>query len=122
MVENSRRTARNAAYHHGDLERALVDTAVRMIQKEGVQALTLRGVGARLGVSRTALYRHFDDKQALLARVAAEGFKRFHEALATAVARGRSDARRPDAGDGRRATRSSRARIRRTTRRCSAAC
>jgi AcrR family transcriptional regulator len=52
-----------------------------------VAALTLRGVGSRLGVSRTALYRHFDDKQALLARVAAEGFKLFHEALATAVAR-----------------------------------
>lgn len=75
------------AYHHGDLERALVDTAVRMIQEDGVQGLTLRGVGARLGVSRTALYRHFDDKQALLARVASEGFKRFHDALAAAVAR-----------------------------------
>jgi AcrR family transcriptional regulator len=75
------------AYHHGDLERALVETAVRLIQDEGVQALTLRGVGARLGVSRTALYRHFDDKQALLARVAAEGFRRFHEALSAAVAR-----------------------------------
>lgn len=75
------------AYHHGDLERALVDTAVAVIRDEGVQALTLRGVGAQLGVSRTALYRHFDDKEALLARVAAEGFKRFHEALAGAVAR-----------------------------------
>jgi AcrR family transcriptional regulator len=74
-------------YHHGDLERALVDTAVAMIRDEGVQALTLRGVGARLGVSRTALYRHFDDKGALLARVAAEGFKRFHHALAEAVSR-----------------------------------
>src|SRR3954470_24824467 len=78
--------AKKTAYHHGDLERALVDTAVRMIQKGGVQALTLRGVGARLGVSRTALYRHFDHKEALLARVASEGFKRFHEALAAAVA------------------------------------
>ena len=76
-----------SAYHHGDLERALVDTAVRMIRDEGVEALTLRGVGARLGVSRTALYRHFDDKQALLARVAAEGFRRFHEALAAAAAK-----------------------------------
>jgi AcrR family transcriptional regulator len=75
------------AYHHGDLERALLQTAVQMIQKEGVQALTLRGVGARLGVSRTALYRHFEDKQDLLCRVAAEGFRRFHEALSTAVAR-----------------------------------
>jgi AcrR family transcriptional regulator len=56
-----------------------------MIRHDGVAALTLRAVGARLGVSRTALYRHFDGKQALLARVAAEGFKRFHEALAAAA-------------------------------------
>ena len=93
-----------------------------MIQKEGVQALTLRGVGARLGVSRTALYRHFDDKEALLARVASEGFKRFHEALAAAVARRRQAARRSDAGDGRRLRAISRTPIRRTTRPCSAAC
>jgi AcrR family transcriptional regulator len=79
--------ATKRAYHHGDLERGLVDTAVRMIRDEGVPALTLRGVGARLGVSRTALYRHFDDKEALLARVASEGFKRFHEALSASVAR-----------------------------------
>jgi AcrR family transcriptional regulator len=75
------------AYHHGDLERSLVEAALTTIREEGVAALTLRGVGSRLGVSRTALYRHFDDKQALLARVAAEGFKLFHEALATAAAR-----------------------------------
>ena len=94
MVNTRVRKARTRPYHHGDLERALVDTAVLMIHEEGVQALTLRGVGARLGVSRTALYRHFDDKQALLARVAAEGFKRFHAALAAAVAR--AEARRAD--------------------------
>ena len=86
--------AKKRTYHHGDLERALVDTAVQMIQQEGVQALTLRGVGARLGVSRTALYRHFDDKQALLARVASEGFKTFHDALAAAAAK--AEARRAD--------------------------
>ena len=81
------RRAKKRAYHHGDLERALVETAVQMIRDEGVQALTLRGAGSRLGVSRTALYRHFDDKEALLARVASEGFKRFHDALAASVAR-----------------------------------
>jgi AcrR family transcriptional regulator len=86
MVKKPVPKAKKRAYHHGDLERALVETAVQVIQDEGVQALTLRGVGARLGVSRTALYRHFDDKQALLARVAAEGFKRFHEALSAAKA------------------------------------
>ena len=73
------------AYHHGDLERALVDTALQTIREEGVQGLTLRSVGARVGVSRTALYRHFDDKAALLARVAADGFRRLHGALARAL-------------------------------------
>src|SRR3954466_3007142 len=87
-AEGRRRTAAKRGYHHGDLERALVDTALRMIQEEGLQALTLRGVGARLGVSRTALYRHFDNKEVLLARVASEGFKRFHDALARAAADG----------------------------------
>jgi AcrR family transcriptional regulator len=75
------------AYHHGDLERALLDAALRMIREDGVQGLTLRGVGARLGVSRTALYRHFDDKTALLARVAAEGFRLLHQALTRAIAK-----------------------------------
>jgi AcrR family transcriptional regulator len=68
-------------YHHGDLPRAMLQEAVRTIQTEGVDALTLRGVGERLGVSRTALYRHFADKQALLAAVAAEGFRMFRAAL-----------------------------------------
>jgi AcrR family transcriptional regulator len=72
-------------YHHGDLERALVETAVETIREEGVQALTLRSVGARVGVSRTALYRHFDDKAALVARVAEEGFRRLHAALTASL-------------------------------------
>ncbi len=62
-------------YHHGDLSRALLQEALRTIQKDGVSALTMRGVGAKLGVSRTALYRHFADKSALLAAVATEGFR-----------------------------------------------
>lgn len=70
-------------YHHGDLRRALLQEAVRTIREDGVQALTLRNAGKRLGVSRTALYRHFADKSALLAGVAREGFQRFrHELLA----------------------------------------
>ena len=78
--------AKKRAYHHGNLERALIEAAVLMVREEGVQALTLRSVGARVGVSRTALYRHFDDKAALLARVASEGFRRLHAALADAIA------------------------------------
>lgn len=62
-------------YHHGDLSRALLQEALRTIEKGGVAALTMRAVGKKLGVSRTALYRHFADKSALLAAVATEGFR-----------------------------------------------
>jgi len=62
-------------YHHGDLRRALLEEALRIIQAQGVEELTLRGVGKTLGVSRTALYRHFADKSALLVAVAREGFR-----------------------------------------------
>jgi AcrR family transcriptional regulator len=66
---------RQNRYHHGNLSQSLLEEAVRTIEKEGVEALTLRAVGERLGVSRTALYRHFADKSALLAAVAGEGFR-----------------------------------------------
>jgi AcrR family transcriptional regulator len=66
---------RAGRYHHGDLSRSLLEEALRTIEKEGVASLTLRSVGDRLGVSRTALYRHFADKSALLAAVATEGFR-----------------------------------------------
>jgi AcrR family transcriptional regulator len=68
-------------YHHGDLRRALLEEALRTIQTRGVEHLTLRAAGARLGVSRTALYRHFSDKQALLTAVGREGFRTLREAL-----------------------------------------
>ncbi len=79
------------AYHHGNLRQALVDQAARTIRDTGVEALTLRDVGERLRVSRTALYRHFADKQALLAAVAAQGFRAFRQALAEAWEPSRHD-------------------------------
>ena len=74
-------------YHHGDLRRALLDEALRTIQTHGVEHLTLRTVGESLGVSRSALYRHFADKQALLATVGTEGFRTLRQVLADAWAR-----------------------------------
>ena len=71
-------------YHHGDLRRALLDEALRTIQAHGANHLTLRAVGERLGVSRSALYRHFADKQALLAAVGREGFRMLRQAVADA--------------------------------------
>jgi AcrR family transcriptional regulator len=79
---------RRGRYHHGNLRRALIDEAVRTMRTSGVGALTLRGAGAALGVSRTALYRHFADKDALLAAVAREGFVGLKAALD--AARGRA--------------------------------
>ena len=75
-------------YHHGDLRRALLQAAVRTIQKHGFGALTLRAVGDEVGVSRSALYRHFADKSALLNAVSEDGFRRLGDALEHAWAEG----------------------------------
>lgn len=62
------------AYHHGDLARALVRSATTLIQQGGPGALTLREAARQAGVSVAAPYRHFADREALLAAVLAEGF------------------------------------------------
>lgn len=79
-----RPAGRRRPYHHGDLRRALVEQALHTIQTEGVEGLTLRDVGRRLGVSRSALYRHFADKSALLRSVAREGFRTLRLAVVDA--------------------------------------
>jgi AcrR family transcriptional regulator len=75
---------RTRPYHHGNLRRALLDEALATIRERGVGGLTLREIGARLGVSRSALYRHFADKGALLTTVATEGFRMLRQALVEA--------------------------------------
>jgi len=86
VMARSTRPARKPKhlYHHGNLRRGLLDEALATIRAEGVEGLTLREIGARLGVSRTALYRHFADKRALLAAVATEGFRTLRQELVTA--------------------------------------
>ena len=81
---NRPRRKKAGHYHHGDLRRALLEEALRTIQTDGVEQLTLRKVGQKLGVSQTALYRHFSDKQALLAVVGREGFRMMRLALTNA--------------------------------------
>jgi len=68
-------------YHHGNLRAALIEAGLALIAEKGVRALTLREIGARLGVSRMAAYRHFDDKAKLLAAIREVGFERFARAL-----------------------------------------
>jgi AcrR family transcriptional regulator len=85
MARSTRTSAKpSRPYHHGNLRRALLDEALATIRAEGVSGLTLRQIGARVGVSRTALYRHFADKRALLMAVASEGFRTLREELVRA--------------------------------------
>lgn len=62
-------------YHHGDLRRALVDAARRLLESEGPSALSLRAVAREAGVSPAAPYHHFKDKAELLDAVAQEGWE-----------------------------------------------
>ena len=74
-------TPDGSAYHHGDLRAALLAEAAEMIDEGGTSSVTMRAIGRRLGVSRSAPYRHFADKSALLVAVAAAGFDRLRDRL-----------------------------------------
>jgi len=73
-------------YHHGDLSRALVDAACRILEKDGPAALSLRAVAREAGVSPAAPYHHFKDKGELLEAVAHEGWLALDAALTEARA------------------------------------
>lgn len=73
---------KEGAYHHGNLKNALVETALRMVEEEGSEAITIRELTHRLGTSRSAVYRHFSGKTALIQAVIEAGFARFDAAIA----------------------------------------
>ena len=70
-----------STYHHGDLPAALLRAAAKTLEKRGPGALSLRETARRAGVSHNAPYRHFPDREALLAALAAEGFAMLGERL-----------------------------------------
>src|SRR5271170_1103386 len=77
-----RRTPKKvSSYHHGALREALIRSAREILESEGYEALTLRAAARRAGVSQAAPYNHFADKAALLASIAALGFKEFAAAM-----------------------------------------
>ena len=78
-------------YHHGDLRNALIQAGLAILAEEGVDALTLRAVARRAGVSHAAPYRHFTDKEALLAAIAVQGFEMLAAAVYAAADRRPSD-------------------------------
>ena len=71
-------------YHHGDLRAALIRAALELIEQHGVKGLALSDAARLVGVSVAAPYRHFTDKEGLLAEIAVAGFRLFRDALATA--------------------------------------
>ena len=73
-------------YHHGNLQAELLDTAIGQLQESGVEDLSLRALARTLGVSQTAPYRHFADKNELLAAMATHGYQNLLEALRQASA------------------------------------
>jgi AcrR family transcriptional regulator len=72
-------------YHHGDLRRAVVETALEMLQEQKGWQFTLREIARRAEVSHSAPYRHFPDKTALLHELALIGFDRLRDALVAAL-------------------------------------
>jgi AcrR family transcriptional regulator len=72
---------RKKAYHHGNLREALLDAAIHLIAEAGPTGFTLREVARRAGVSHNAPYRHFRDKDELIAAVAAQGFRELNQAM-----------------------------------------
>lgn len=72
-------------YHHGDLRRALIDTALAMLAADQNWTFTLREVARRTGVSHAAPYKHFRDKGALLRELARIGFVQLGETIIAAM-------------------------------------
>ena len=68
-------------YHHGNLREALIEAAADLARAEGSDGVVLREVARRTGVSHNAAYRHFDDREALLAEVARLGMKELRAAM-----------------------------------------
>jgi AcrR family transcriptional regulator len=69
------------AYHHGNLRAALLERAAEVIAEQGIEGLSLRGLARDLGVSHAAPRAHFADRNALLAELAKDGFRRSIEAM-----------------------------------------
>ncbi|MGB1197640.1 MAG: TetR/AcrR family transcriptional regulator [Thalassotalea sp.] len=67
-------TKEKTPYHHGDLKAAIIKTASTMLESQGIEALSLRKIAENVGVSRTAAYHHYKDKNELLSAIASQGF------------------------------------------------
>ena len=74
-------------YHHGNLREALIKAGLRAVAEDGPEGFSLRGVATRAGVTPPAVYRHFADKDELLAAIAAECNERLSTVVAASLER-----------------------------------
>jgi AcrR family transcriptional regulator len=79
------------SYHHGDLRSAVVAEGLRLLVSSDVESLSLREIARNVGVSATAIYRHFPDKGALLAALADAGYAQLGREQSAAAQIGGAD-------------------------------
>lgn len=72
-------------YHHGNLRAELLEHAWTVVERDGVDGLSLRGISREIGVSHSASGRHFRDRHQLLDALARMGFHRLNQAIAAAT-------------------------------------
>lgn len=75
----------NQSYHHGDLKAELIRVGLKLLDQEGYAGVSLRKVARACNVSQTAPYRHFKNKDELIAAIATEAMRAFNESLQQAV-------------------------------------
>jgi AcrR family transcriptional regulator len=81
MTASTSTSKASAKYHHGNLRQTLLAAAKQMIAAEGMESLSLRKLSYKVGVSRTAAYHYFDDKNDLLCAIASDGFRQWQQLL-----------------------------------------
>jgi AcrR family transcriptional regulator len=83
---------KSGTYHHGDLRRVLLETALRVIDADGLSALSLHALATRAGVSSGAPYHHFESREQLLVAIADQGFELLSAEMKRAAAEADDDA------------------------------
>lgn len=91
-VAKAKKAPARTAYHHGNLREALVEAGLAHLEADERGEISLRDLARQVGVTANAVYRHFADKEALLAALAAEGFRRLRAAQLAAEQPGRDAA------------------------------
>lgn len=80
-VNRPANAAKHGTYHHGNLRLTLIEQALEILEQQGVSALSMRALADRIGVSRSALYHHFKNKEDLLSAIAGQGFRHLNSLI-----------------------------------------